>query len=255
MVDRLAFGAAVAVVALLIADPIPASGQPKIKFKETVWDFGKVKQGALLSHEFTLTNEGNATLVIEKVSTSCGCAAAVVSANRIQPGKEGRIEVKLDTRGYGGQVRKLIYVDTNVPGEAHRQLEVGADVEVPPSPRIELSPYNYDAGLVVAGEPIEARLKIVNKGELELRVEFNHRSATFRSGGKPVPVPLKIAAGKEVMIEVGIPTQDRRGVVREYVLVKSNDPLRSTLSMYLSGYIITREQLKALFERYKNILR
>jgi hypothetical protein len=253
--NRLAFGAAAVVVALLIADPVPAAGQPKVKFKETVWDFGKVKQGALLSHEFTLTNEGNATLIIQKVSTSCGCTAALVSADRIQPGKEGRIEVKFDTRGYGGQVRKLIYVDTNAPGESHRQLEVGADIEVPPSARIDLSPYNYDAGLVVEGEEIKAKLKVINKGELELRVEFNHRSATFRSGGKPIAAPLKIASGKEVTIEVGIPTQSRMGVVREYVLVKSNDPMRSTLSMYLSGYIISRVQLKELFDRYKDILR
>jgi hypothetical protein len=240
---------------LFLECPVPAAGQPKIKFKETVWDFGQVKQGAVLSHEFTLTNEGNATLVIQKVSTSCGCTAALVSADKIQPGKEGRIEVKFDTRGYGGKVRKLIYVDTNAAGGAHSQLEVAADVETPPSARIELSPYNYDAGLIVAGEEIEAKLKIVNKGELELRVEFNHRTATFQSGGKPVSVPLKIAAGKEATVEVGVPTQNRTGVIREYVLVKSNDPMRSTLSMYLSGYIISREQLKQLFNRYKDILR
>ena len=77
----------------------------------------------------------------------------------------------------------------------------------------------------------------------------------FVSGGKPAPAPLKIAAGKEVTVEVRIPTQSRTGVVREYVLIKSNDPMRATLSLYLSGYIISREQLKDLFNRYKDILR
>ena len=231
------------------------SGQPKIKFKETVWDFGKVKQGELLTHEFVFSNAGDATLVIQKVSTSCGCTAALVSAEKVQPGKEGRIEVKFDTRGYGGQVRKLVYVESNDPNESHRQLEVAADVEVPPSPRIDLDPFNYDAGLVVEGEEVKANVKIMNKGELELRVEFNHRNAAFLSGGKPVPTPVKIAAGKEVEVEVRIPTQNRTGVVREYVLIKSNDPMRSTLSMYLSGYVISREQLKELFNRYKDILR
>jgi len=253
--DRAGFSVLVLAGALLIANLALAAGQPKIRFKETAWDFGKVKQGEVVSHEFIFANEGDATLVIKKVSTSCGCTAALVSVDKIQPGKEGRIGVKFDTRGYGGQVKKLVYVDSNDPDEAHRQLEVAADVEVPPSPKIDLDPYNYDAGLVVEGEELKANLKIISKGELELRVEFNHRNATFSSGGKPVVSPLKIAGGKEVAVEVRIPTQGRTGVVREYVLIKSNDPMRTTLSMYLSGYIISREQLKDLFNRYKDILR
>jgi hypothetical protein len=31
--------------------------------------------------------------------------------------------------------------------------------------------------------------------------------------------------------------------------------MRTTLSMYLSGYIVSREQLKDLFNRYKDLLR
>jgi len=231
------------------------AGQPKLKFNETAWDFGKVKQGEVLSHEFVFTNEGDATLVIQKVSTSCGCTAALVSADKIQPGKEGRIGIKFDTRGYGGQVKKLVYVDSNDPGEPHRMLEVAADIEIPPSPKIDLDPFNLDVGLVVEGEDIKANLKIMNKGELELKVELNHRNAKFMSAGKPVSGPLKIAAGKEATVEVQIPTQNRTGTVREYVLIKSNDPLRTTLSMYLSGYIITREKLRDLIDKYKDILR
>lgn len=253
--DRLAPAVAVLAGALMMAGLARGSGEPKIKFKENVWDFGKVKQGEVLSHEFVFANEGDATLVIQKVSTSCGCTAALASADKIQPGKEGRIEIKFDTRGYGGQVRKLVYVDSNDPSEGHRQLEIAADIEIPPSPRIELDPYNFDAGLVVEGEEIKANLTVMNKGELELKVEFNHRNATFLSGGKPAPIPLKIGAGKEVAVEVRIPTQSRSGVVREYVLIKSNDPMRATLSLYMSGYIISKEQLKELFNRYKDILR
>ncbi|MFZ2054181.1 MAG: DUF1573 domain-containing protein [Candidatus Aminicenantales bacterium] len=241
--------------ALISADAIPASGQPSIKFKETSWNFGRVKQGELLSHEFVFGNEGDATLIIQKVTTTCGCTAALLSADKIPPGKEGKIEIKFDTRGYGGQVSKLLYVDSNDPNQARQELQVTADIETPPAPRIELDPYNYDAGLVVEGEGILANLKVMNKGELELKVEFNHRSATYASGGKPVSLPLKIAAGKEVTVDVRIPTRDRTGVVREYLLIKSNDPLRTTLSLYITGYIISKEKLRDLFNRYKDILR
>jgi hypothetical protein len=252
---KFTWGVLALAAALISAEAIPATGQPKIKFKETSWDFGRVKQGELLSHEFIFSNEGDATLIIQKVTTTCGCTAALLSAEKVPPGREGKIEVKFDTRGYGGQVNKLLFVDSNDPNQARQQLQVTADIETPPAPRIELDPYNYDAGLVVENEGIVANLKVMNKGELELKVEFNHRSATYASGGRPVSLPLKIAAGKEVTVEVRIPTQDRTGVVREYLLIKSNDPMRTTLSLYITGYIVSKEKLRELFERYKDILR
>lgn len=231
------------------------SGTPKIKFKESSYDFGKIKQGEIARHEFVFTNEGDDTLKIEKVATSCGCTAALVSENEIPPGKSGKVEVKFNSQGYGGNIVKVIYVLSNDPKESQKPLEIKADVETPPSPKVEIDPYNYDAGLMVEGEELRANLKIMNKGELELRVDFNHRNATFEYNGKPVPVPLKIPAGKEATVVVRIPTQNRTGAVREYVLLKSNDTMRSTLSLYISGYIITKEQLKELFAKYKDILR
>ncbi len=235
--------------------PAAAAGTPKIKFKETAWDFGKIKQGEVAAHEFVFTNEGDDTLTIEKVATSCGCTAALVSDRSVPPGKTGKIEVKFDTRGYGGQVAKMVYVQSNDPKEPQQPLEIKAEIEVPPSAKIEIDPYNYDAGLMVEGDELRANLKIMNKGELELRVDFNHRSAAYDIGGKPAPVPLKLAAGKGVDIVVRIPTQNRTGAVREYVLIKSNDPMRSTLSLYISGYVITKGQLKELFDKYKDIIR
>jgi len=243
-----------ALVAFLAGQGL-AAGEPKIKFRETAWNFGKISQGKSVSHEFVFTNEGDAPLVIKKVSTTCGCTAALVSAEKIAPGAEGKIEVKFDTRGYGGQVGKLVYVDSNDPKEPQKQLEITAEIEVPPSPKIEIDPYNLDIGLLVEGEELRAGLKVMNKGEMELRAEFSHRSALYFVDGKPASVPLKVAAGKEVAVEVRIPTINRVGVIREYVLVKSNDPLRSTLSLYLSGYIISKDQLKELFNKYKDILR
>lgn len=252
---RFVLAVVVLAAVLISAEATPATGQPKINFKETSWDFGRVKQGDLLSHEFVFSNAGDATLVIQKVTTTCGCTAALLSEDKIAPGKEGMVEVKFDTRGYGGKVNKILFVDSNDPKQARQQLQITADIETPPAPRIELEPYNYDAGLVVEDDGIIASLKVLNKGEKELDVEFNHRNATYTSGGKPVSLPLKIAAGKEVTVEVRIPTRDRTGVVREYLLIKSNDPMRTTLSFYITGYIISKEKLRELFERYKDILR
>jgi hypothetical protein len=36
--------------------------------------------------------------------------------------------------------------------------------------------------------------------------------------------------------------------------LQSNDPMRSTLSLYLVAYNVSKEQLKELFDKYKTIL-
>ena len=43
---------------------------PSILFDDEVYDFGDVVQGESLEHVFTFTNEGDETLVIEKVTAS-----------------------------------------------------------------------------------------------------------------------------------------------------------------------------------------
>jgi RNA recognition motif-containing protein len=95
---------------------------------------------------------------------------------------------------------------------------------------------------------------IKNTGELELSIEIAHPEFKFLANGKPAAFPLKIAAGKELGLEVRIPSQNKIGTLRDYLLIKSNDPVRSTLSIYISRYIITKEDLKELFKKYGNIL-
>lgn len=227
---------------------------PKIKFHEVKIDFGKVKQGKVLTHAFKFVNEGDETLTIDRVRTSCGCTAVLVSKKEIPPGEEGELKVTFNTRGYAGKLSKYIYVDTNDPTQKSKQITVSVDIEVPPQPRIALDRYSHDLGLFLEDEEVRTRTKIKNTGELELQVTCSHKDASFFADGKEVSFPLKIRAGKEAEVEIRIPPRGRKGMIREYILMKSNDPIRPTLSFYLSGYIVTKQQLKELFARYKDIL-
>lgn len=240
---------------LFSAALFPAAEGPKIKFNEELWDFGKTKEGKVLSHIFVLKNTGDAPLLIKRVTTSCGCAAALVSDKEVLPGREGEIKVTLNTRGYSGEISKFIQVESNDSAQPQIQLTVSAAIDVPPRPKIELDSYSLDLGLILESEEIQVRTKVKNKGELELEVELNHREASFFNGGKKISSPLKIAAGKEEEIEIKIPARKGAGLIREYILMKSNDPMRPNLSLYLSGYIITKKQLVELFNKYKHILK
>lgn len=227
---------------------------PKIVFKEESWDFGSVKQGKVLTHVFVFKNEGDKTLKIDRVRTTCGCTAALVSEREIAPGKKGEIKVVFNTKGYGGSSSKYIFVESNDPAHPRKRLTVSAKIDVPPQPRIDLDRYSQDLGVLLEKEEIHARTRIKNRGETELTVTCSHRDASFFSKGKKISFPLKIRSGKDAEIEIKIPPGKRKGMLHEYVTIKSNDPMRFTIHLNLRGYIINKKQLKSLFNKYKDIL-
>lgn len=249
-------GAVLAVAAFGLAAAAPAQAtKPRAVFKGTTHDFGKVKQGDVVSHEFVFRNEGGAPLVVERVETTCGCTAALVSEKRVAPGREGRIKTTFDTRGYSGRLAKYVYIISNDGENPRRELQLVAEIEVPPSARIDVDRYNVDMGLVLEGEAPAAKIVIRSAGERELKVELSHESVQFVSGGRPVESPFFLPAGGSRELEIRFAPQTRTGLLRDYVLIKSNDPVRSTLSIYISRYVVSKKELKDLFEKYKSVLK
>lgn len=234
-----------------------AAAGPRIKFKTESWDFGKVKAGRELNYEFVFKNEGDATLNIKGVESSCGCTAVLLSDRdkKVAPGQSGKIKVTFNTLGYAGEVAKYIFIVSDDASTPRTQLKVTASIDVPPQPRIDLDQYNIDNGLLVEGESFAAEVGVKNRGELELQFECSLPNAAFQVAGRPAAFPVKVAAGKDVLLKVTLPLENRVGPVREFVLIKSNDPLRGTISLTLGGYIVTKTQLKQVFEKYKAILK
>lgn len=101
--------------ALLFALPVSADDNraPRIDFKETVWDFGKVslKKGKV-SHEFTFTNGGDKILVITNARADCGCTRPEYSDQPVAPGKEGKVKVTFVPAGKG-HFNKKVTITTN----------------------------------------------------------------------------------------------------------------------------------------------
>jgi hypothetical protein len=241
--------------ALALSGAVESRAKARAVFAKTSHNFGKVKQGDILTHEFTFRNTGSETLVVERLDTSCGCAAALVSADEIKPGGEGKIKVTIDTHGYSGKFTRYIFFSSNDSNNRRRELSVTMDIEVPPQPRMDLDKYNIDLGLSLEGETPSVTVKIKSVGERELQIEIaQHPEIRFYSGGKPLSFPVRIPAGNSVDVEFRFEPQTRTGMLRDYVLVRSNDPIRSTYSVYISRYVVTRNELKNLFEKYGSIL-
>ena len=239
----------------LLAAGMAAGKEARARFKEEAWDFGKVKQGEILAHEFVFTNDrrGDARhragrdvlrLYGRPLPRKTGSRRARKAASR-PPSTRAAMP---------GRVVKYIYVESNDASGARRELKVSAEIDVPPQPRIELDRYNADLGLSLEGEATSTRFSVKNVGELELKIEIDHPDFKFFVGGKPAVFPMSVPAGKEAAFEVRFPPPAKPGMLRDYVLVKSNDPVRASLSIYISRYVITKQDLKALFNKYKKEL-
>lgn len=77
------------------------------------WDFGDVKEGQVLKHDFILKNDSEKTLNIKDVNTSCGCTASDVKKKSLKPQESTSIEVSFDSAGYMGPTQQFVYVNTD----------------------------------------------------------------------------------------------------------------------------------------------
>lgn len=72
-----------------------------VKFKELTYDFGKIKQGAPVSHDFAFTNISDKPVIIESAIPGCGCTTPVKPEGAIQEGKDDKITAGFNAAAMG----------------------------------------------------------------------------------------------------------------------------------------------------------
>lgn len=91
-----------------------AGALPAIAFTEALVELGIVTEGTQAEVVFRFKNTGTAPLILSDVSTSCGCTLAEQwPRHPIEPGDQGEVAVRFDSRGRVGENRKEIFVVTN----------------------------------------------------------------------------------------------------------------------------------------------
>lgn len=115
-------------VTLLVFAGLLAAQQPVLSIEKTTHDFGKIKeQNGVASVTFTLTNKGNAPLVINRVHASCGCTTPTWTKEPILPGKSGTVTAAYNPQNRPGSFVKTISVFTNA-GTNATVLTIKGDV-------------------------------------------------------------------------------------------------------------------------------
>jgi hypothetical protein len=201
-----------------------------IEFEETRHDFGEVNQGERVVHHFIFRNEGDSTLTIEKVASSCGCAAALATTDEVQPGEQGEIKVTFNSSGYVGKVSKWVYVHSNDPNGEKVKLRITCTVVVD----ILVRPSAISFGKIQLGEPTSSKFTLLpmklEKIEVkEVKVSSEHltyRVSDYSDGGKD---------GYE--IEVTLDSEMPVGDFTEIVKVHTNSEEHPVLSVNVRGQV------------------
>ncbi|MFA6129204.1 MAG: DUF1573 domain-containing protein [Bacteroidales bacterium] len=88
--------------------------EPSITFDKTSFNFGNITElGGLQTHIFSFINNGSQPLIVNDVTTTCGCTVPEWSKEPIPPGGNGTIKVTFDPVGRPGAFRKGITVKSN----------------------------------------------------------------------------------------------------------------------------------------------
>lgn len=116
------------------AQQAPAKSQVKSAFAAFTWDasvhdFGKIKQGTPVTHEFKFTNTGKTPLIITNVQASCGCTTPSWTKEEVMPGGTGFIKATYNAAAVG-QFNKTVTVTANIES-GFVQLTIKGEVQNP----------------------------------------------------------------------------------------------------------------------------
>lgn len=102
----------------------------EMTFEKTEHDFGTIKQGDKVTHDFKFTNTGEADLLISNAKGSCGCTVPEYPKEALKPGESGNIKVSFNSTGKSGQTEKSVTIMVNTK-EKHQILKIKANIETP----------------------------------------------------------------------------------------------------------------------------
>ncbi len=104
-----------------------------VKFKEVRHNFGKIKQGVPVTHDFEFLNVGNEPIIIETATASCGCTTPTWPQQPVMKTKADKIKAGFNAAAPGA-FEKTVFVKIkgiDVPYE----LKIAGEV---------LAPADYD---------------------------------------------------------------------------------------------------------------
>jgi len=132
-------GAAVEPAAVVAPATVPAAdsaaGRPRLALETALLQLGDLPNGVIAERDVAVTNTGDAPLVVDSVTTSCGCTSAVLEPMTIAPGQSGNLHISFDSAAHGpdlrGELMRRVILTSNDPSQPDAIVELKANITDP----------------------------------------------------------------------------------------------------------------------------
>ncbi len=113
--------------------PVVAGSQdgPVMQIDKDIHDYGTVDYAGNGTCVFTITNVGNAPLIISLCKGSCGCTVPSCPQQPIAPGASAEITVKYDTKR-PGPFHKSVTITSNAVNSPSKVVKIKGSVKAKP---------------------------------------------------------------------------------------------------------------------------
>lgn len=98
--------------ALVLSAFKPGSG-PTMTFKETKHNFGFIRQGETVEHEYVFTNTGDGPLIISECEVACECTKVDFPKEPVAPKATAKIKVTFDSKSAMDRQEREVIVKSN----------------------------------------------------------------------------------------------------------------------------------------------
>lgn len=212
--------------------------------------FGTAQQnGAQVSRTFTVSNAGDANLLISSVAVPAGYTVTTELPGSIQPGQTFPLVVRLDVLTVGTK-SGTVTITTNAPGSAVFNFAISGSVTAPPTIPDATMPGltngigapavgdNRHFGSVVNGSPssVSRTFTVLNAGNGTLTID----DVTVPTGfSLESSVPASISAGSSWALMVRL-TPDGVGQKAGSVAISSNDPVEPVFQFAIAGEVVAQ---------------
>jgi hypothetical protein len=189
-----------------------AFAAPDLQVETPTFNFGEIFQGEKVPHVFEFTNQGDEVLKIDRVRSSCGCTAVLVSEKNIPPGGKGELKANFDSARFRGNISKTIYIYSNDPVRPTMQLHIKGSVKE----IVAVEPLQINFGKVEAGKPVTSTVVLRNQGKETLKLGKPHATAAELQVKMP---EVDFASGAEVTLELKLTPKPGQARFSGYVMV------------------------------------
>ena len=127
--------------------------KPQINIPATEWNMGLISQGDILNLSFTIENQGDADLIIDKIDTYEHIQYNSALPLKILPKEKFELILRYDSSGHElGDVREAVRIYCNDPTTESFVIRISGYIKEKEAPEVSISPTGVILNLVADSE-------------------------------------------------------------------------------------------------------